>query len=207
MPTSNFFLDTIYALRTTDELILYTVKKEFSTWEEKVVIDFLEEEYNKESTHYPFAAPAFNANAAIWAAKLLYTTAYFYLNRTDDVATVIKRIKTYSEKPTVEEMLSADLVLRFLPQLYNELKRLDFEDSILPLLHKQLQYFHYAAIGMDIEMENVDLSIVFQSQCFQQLYLNRIVERKDIQIAKVEEIAAALRENFGAYKENFWRNL
>jgi MoxR-vWA-beta-propeller ternary system domain bpX4 len=207
MNRENPFLDTIFELRTQEALLLFSDNKKITEREELVVVDFLEEEYAKESTGYPFTAPAFQPDAALWAAKIFYFAAQFFLNRKDSDKQMAKYFPAYSGTITVAEMLSADLVLRFLPALYTELKRIDFEDSILVVLVKHLNQFPYSAINMDAAIEVSNIENLFANPCFRQLYLNRITERKALQWTETPLVQEGLKENFGAYKNIFWRAL
>ncbi len=64
MTNKNYLLDTIFQLRTEEELVYYSFDASFSKEELLTVVDFLEEEYSNEVLHYPYVPPTFNAKAA-----------------------------------------------------------------------------------------------------------------------------------------------
>ncbi len=201
------FLDTIYHLRTIEQVILYNKIMKISETEEKETLAFLETEYEKEILDYPFVAPVFNPKAAMWASKMVYCSAQLLLYREHKLSDLDVFLPDFSGVLDASAMLSADLCLRFLPQIANEINRIDVEDTVLPILKKHLHSFHYSAVGFDLEIEKLNLDIVFSNNCLKQLYLNRIVERKAIKFAILPTINQSLMANFGDYKKEFWKEM
>ena len=66
---NSYFYNTISQLRLREEIVLYDRIIKFLPEDEKLVSDFLQLEYENESQNYPFDAPEFDSNAALWAAK------------------------------------------------------------------------------------------------------------------------------------------
>jgi len=200
------FLETIYHLRTVEHLILYSKLLVLKTQEEKEVVELLRDEYDKEKLHYPFTAPAFDEKAALWGSKIVYFAAQLFLNRSDTAKDLDTLLPAFNNTISASAMLSADLCLRFLPQILGGLRNTDAEDVIIPILEKHLADFHYANIGYEHRDQEYEFSL-FENQCFKQLYLNRITTRQDKYLAKVPEINALLMSNFGNYKKDFWKDL
>ncbi|WP_296150654.1 hypothetical protein [uncultured Flavobacterium sp.] len=199
------FLETIYHLRTIEQIILYDKVMKVSAQEEKETIDFLQDEYEREELDYPFQAPIFEEKASLWASKIVYFASQFLLNRENTNKDLDEFLPKYNGQITVSTHLSADLCLRFLPQVLQEFKRIDADDIIIPILENHLKTFHYSAIGFENSVENIDFKL-FENDCFKQLYLNRITERKDIELSKIPEINVMLQRNFGDYQKVFWKN-
>ncbi|MEN2398609.1 hypothetical protein GKZ90_0002365 [Flavobacterium sp. MC2016-06] len=201
------FLDTIYHLRTIEQVILYNKLMTISKEEEKETISFLETQYERETLDYPCQAPKFSATAAFWGAKTVYSAAQLLLYREHKIEELDVFLPPYNGEINASVILSADLCLRFLPQVVMEMKRIDAEDAAIVILEKHLEYFHYAAIGFDVVSENINLEVVFSDPCFKQLYLNRVVERKAKKTAEIETVKGALMAGFGDYKQVFWKEL
>lgn len=199
------FLETIYHLRTIEQIILYDKVMKVTAEEEKETIDFLRNEYERERLNYPFRAPDFNANAALWASKIVYFSAQFLLNRQNTNKDLNAFLPNCNENLTSSTFLSADLCLRFLPQIVEEFKIIDPDDVIIPILENHLQTFHYSAIGFPNAVEKIDFAL-FENESFKQLYLNRITFRKDIALSKIPAFNKMLQSNFGTYSKQFWNN-
>ncbi|HEX8015376.1 MAG TPA: hypothetical protein VF465_09085 [Flavobacterium sp.] len=205
--TETPFLDTIYHLRTIEQIILTDKFRTISKGEEIDCISFLETEYEREILEYPGNTPDFNADAALWAAKTIYFAAQLLLYREHTISDLNVLLPDFSGKENASAALSADLCLRFLPQILEEMKRIDADDPVIPILEKQLYQFHYSAIGFEIEIEKIDFNTVASNDCLQQLYIDRIVQRKAIKFTESDFIKKQLEIGFGDYKKIFWTQL
>jgi len=201
------FIETLYHLRTIEQVILYHKTMKISDAEAKDAVAFLESEYERESVNYPFLVPEFNGTAALWASKIVYFSAQLLLYREHKVSALPDLLPNYSGTIDASAVLSADICLRFLPQIRDELKRIDAADAILPILEHHLQQFHFSAVGFDLDKEVIDVTPFFTDACLKQLYLDRIVSRKAYKLAEQPEINVCLLANFGAYKKEFWNEL
>ncbi|WP_291146606.1 hypothetical protein [Flavobacterium sp. UBA7680] len=201
------FLDTIYHLRTIEQVILYDKLITISETEETEAVLFLETEYEKEILEYPGTAPDFNAEAALWAAKTVYLATQLLLHREHKRDDLNILLPDYAEIQDASAIISADLCLRFLPQIVGEIKRLDPEDLIIEILEKHLIQFHYSAIGSELDIENVSFEIIEANDCLLQLYIDRVVQRKSIKWAQPDFIKKQLEIGFGDYQKLFWSQL
>lgn len=201
------FLDTIYHLRTIEQVILYDKLITISETEETEAVLFLETEYEKEILEYPGTAPDFNAEAALWAAKTVYLATQLLLHREHKRDDLNILLPDYAGIQDASAIISADLCLRFLPQIVGEIKRLDPEDLIIEILEKHLIQFHYSAIGSELDIENVSFEIIEANDCLLQLYIDRVVQRKSIKWAQPDFIKKQLEIGFGDYQKLFWSQL
>lgn len=200
------FLETIYHLRTIEKVILYTKLEELSAKEEGDTLDFLESEYEKESLDYPFCAPVFNGYAAIWAAKIIYNSAQLLLHREMEVVDLSSIVPVFPAK-TAADMLAADLCLRFLPQVLENLRIIDPNDKLIIILENILGMFPYSAIGAELENVETDLTLILEDDCLRQLYLDRVMHLKAIKEAENPLIYEWLLAGFGNHKKEFWPEL
>lgn len=201
------FLETIYHLRTIEQIILYNKMTKVSNKEETETILFLETQYENEILEYPGQAPDFHGEAALWGAKIIYFAAQLVLFRDHKIEELDIFLPDFKGKINAQVLLSADLCLRFLPQIILELKRIDAEDTVIPILQKHMTDFSYSAIGFDVVSETINLDVVFSDPCLKQLYLNRVVERKDKKFAEAASVKTELLAGFGDYKQVFWNEL
>jgi hypothetical protein len=201
------FLDTIYHLRTIEQIILYNKIGAISRTEDIDTVLFLETEYENETLEYPDGALKFNSDAALWAAKIVYSAAQLLLYREHKISDLNVFLPEYKGKMDASVLLSADICLRFLPQIILEKKRMDADDLVIPILENHLVQFHYSAIGFEVDMIKIDFEILATNNCLQQLYIDRIVQRKAIKFTESDFIKKQLEIGFGDYRKIFWAQL
>lgn len=204
--TKYYFLDTIQTLRKQEEAILYEKLLPISEQEKKAVADFLYLEYQQESLEYPYQAPEFDAFAALWAAEFLYTALQLVLQREQKEQDLAQLLPGFQEGITPSGILSADLCLRFLPDVIIQLKLIDSEDPLIEMLEKQLTIWHYSGINYALPLEDPDFNTIANNPCLHQLYINRIVKHKKLHLAKHPAFKASILANFGLFAGEFWND-
>lgn len=207
MENKSPFLDTLFLLRKEGALTVFSDLKTLYEKEEKEAEDFFESEFEKERLDFLSDKLPFNKEAAIWAAKILYHSAQLYLIRKDTAKDLEKLIPQYQDEKDVSAILSADLSLRFLPQLLDALQIADSTDPLVKILENILQQFHYSGIGLDLNLEKINWEEELKNKTYRKLYLERIVGKKAYKLAEIPYINQLLIAEFGMYKDIFWREL
>lgn len=207
MENKSPFLDTLFLLRKDGALTIFSDLKILSEKEENEAEDFFESEFEKERLDFLSDKIPFNKEAAIWAAKILYHSAQLYLIRKDTAKDLEKLIPNYQGEKNVSAILSADLSLRFLPQLLDALQLADSTDPLMKMLENILHQFHYSGIGLDLNLEKINWDEELKDKTYRKLYLERIVEKKAYKLAEIPYINQLLIAEFGMYKDIFWREL
>lgn len=202
------FYNTICQIRTKEEVILYDELMTISEEELLKVAEFLEAEFKKEVNNHQDNSIEFDKNAAIWAAKITYFSWQLLLNRKNTFKEIEKYLEKYKRVINESAIISADLCLRFLPQVVLDLKQIDNDDPIVSVLNDILQEFPYSAIGYGIvSVEIFEQQLIKNSTNLTLLFLNRIVERRDFAFASSLYWKRQLQVFFGDYKETFWNEL
>lgn len=209
MNSKNNILQTVHFLRTNQELVIYTNKPKVTAKELEDLAVFLEDEYHTECLDYPYTSSGFNKNAAIWAAKILYFATQFLAHRNDEPKNIQKYFPSYEGDINPSTLLSADITLRFLPFVINELKAIDFDDWLINILLELITPFAYSTIGNDFELKfDTDLlKKASQDQCFKTLFSNRIIEKKDTLWANHTLYKDEINVHLGMHKPIFWKHL
>ncbi|SKB51575.1 hypothetical protein SAMN05421800_102383 [Chryseobacterium balustinum] len=207
MENKSPFLDTLFLLRKEGTLTIFSDFKTLSEKEEKEAEDFFESDFEKERLDFLSDKIPFNKEAAIWSAKVLYHSAQLYLIRKDTAKNLEKVIPQYLGEKNVSAILSADLSLRFLPQLLHALQIADSTDPLVKMLENILHQFHYSGIGLDLNLEKINWEEELKDKIYRKLYLERIVEKKAYSLAEIPYINQLLIAEFGMYKDIFWREL
>lgn len=207
MENSSPFLDTLFLLRKEECITIFSDLKEISKKEEQDAADYFETEFEKERLEFLSDQISCNKETAVWAGKILYHSAQLYLIRRDTAKDLNTLIPPYKGIRDISSRLSADLSLRFLPQIVSELQVADSEDPLIILLEAILSEFHYSAIGFDADVEKVNWEEELKDKTYRKLYLERIVENKAYKLAEIPFINKLLIAEFGLHKDAFWREL
>lgn len=201
------FLDTIFLLRNDGCLTIFSDIKEISKKEEQEVAAYLESEFENERLEFLSDQINYDSETAVWAAKVLYHSAQLYLIRKDTDKNLETLIQPFKGKMDISAILSADLSLRYLPQIISVLQSADPEDPLIRILENILTYFHYSAIGFELDVEKINWEEELKDKTYRKLYLERIVEKKVYKLAEIPYINQLLIAEFGMYKDVFWREL
>lgn len=207
METKSLFLDTLFLLRKDECITIFTDLQEISKKEEEDAADYFGSEFEKERLEFLSDQINCNHEAAVWAAKVLYHSAQLYLIRKDTAKDLEKLIPQFKGKRDTSSILSADLSLRFLPQIISALQNADPEDPLVKMLENILTQFHYSGIGWDLDLENINWEEELKDKTYRKLYLERIVEKKSYRLAEIPYINQLLMAEFAMYKDIFWREL
>ncbi|WP_278352847.1 hypothetical protein [Chryseobacterium gleum] len=207
METKSPFLDTIFLLRKEECITLFSSLQQISPQEEAEAGDYFETEFEKERLEFLSDRLTCNKEAAVWAAKVLYYSTQLYLIRENTEKNIEKLIPGFKWTRDISSILSADLSLRFLPQVIIALNTVDPEYPLIAMLENILMQFHYSGIGYDLDLKNVNWKQELADNTYRKLYLERIVEKRDYKLAEIPFINKLLTAEFGMHKDAFWREL
>ena len=207
METKSPFLDTIFLLRKEECITLFSSLQQISPQEEAEAGDYFETEFEKERLEFLSDQLTCNKETAVWAAKILYYSAQLYLIRENTEKNIENLIPAFKGNRDISSILSADLSLRFLPQVIVALNSVDPEDPLIAMLENILTQFHYSGIGYDLDLKNINWQEELKDTTYRKLYLERIVEKKDYKLAEIPFINKLITAEFGIHKDAFWREL
>ncbi|WP_426477226.1 hypothetical protein ACP3T3_18490 [Chryseobacterium sp. CBSDS_008] len=207
METKSPFLDTIFLLRKEECITLFSSLQQISPQEEEEAGDYFETEFEKERLEFLSDQLTCSKDTAVWAAKVLYHSAQLYLIRENTGKNIENLIPGFKGSRDISSILSADLSLRFLPQVIIALNTIDPEDPLITMLENILTQFHYSGIGYDLDLKNINWQEELKHKTYRKLYLERIVEKRDYKLAEIPLINKLLTAEFGIHKDAFWREL
>lgn len=192
-------------LRTNEEVMLYNNVLEIAENDSKEVIAFLENEYKNESFGYPHSCPAFNREAALWSAKTIYNAAQLMLYREHKEADLSLFLPGFNDDPAPSEILSADLCFRFLPDILIQLKFIDGEDKLITLLERHLTAWHFSGVNYQLNIERLNFEKIKSDLCLHQLYVDRIILNRKIQLAKHSAFINLIAAGLSIYAQELWK--
>lgn len=201
------FLDTLFLLRQEECITIFSDIHDISMKEEENAMDYFQAEFEKERLEFLSDTIVCDPETALWAAKVVYYSAQLHLIRQNTAKDLNKLIPPFKGEREVSTLLSADLSLRFLPQIVSALQMADPEDPLVKMLESVLKQFHYSAVGSDLELEDINWEGELRDKTYRKLYLERIVEKKAYKLAEIPYINQLLIAEFGLYKDIFWKEL
>lgn len=207
MQTGSPFLDTIFLLRKSGSMTVFSDLQKISAKEENEAGDYFEAEFEKERLEFLSAEIPFHREAAVWGAKVLYHSTQLYLIRKNTAKDLDKLIPKLKIPADTSSILSADLSLRFLPQIASLLHSADSHDPLIKILEDILTQFHYSAVGYHLDLEKVNWEKELKNNTYRKLYLERIVEKRAYELAEIPYINKLLMADFGMHKDGYWRDL
>ena len=202
---TNYFLKMLQHLHQHEEVLLYSNILNITNEEQQEVTDYLETKYKEESLEFPYQTPSFDQEAAIWAANILYSASHLLLHRENRVEDLNKILPPFFIRVTPSAMLSADLSLRFLPDLIKQTEVIDPEDMLIDILERHLTTWHYSGINYDLPINELDLKFIKTDNCLYQLYINRIIEFKKQKLAQHNVFYTGVKTSLGLYAADFWK--
>ena len=192
-------------LHQHEEVLLYSNILDISVDEQQAVIQYLGQYYEQETLDYPHTAPHFDGDAALWAAHTLYMANQLLLFRENKREDLAKILPPYTYELTPSAILSADLTLRFLPDVIKQLAEIDPEDVLIPILEGHLCAWHYSRINYELEM-NLAFANIQKNDCLMQLYTNRIIRYKRKDLAFQEIFYPQVKASLGMHAGHFWKD-
>lgn len=148
-----------------------------------------------------FTPPAFSLPAASWAALRLYRACQFLVFRDLSAAIVEDHLATACPEPCSPSVVySADLTLRFLPDVISLARGIATGDPLVDALHRLARAWPLSSVGC-LRLEPVDPSPFLDHPCLRRLYVDRILERRDTSRLDHPSVRAAVREALGLFPE------
>ncbi|CAN5802394.1 hypothetical protein BH09VER1_BH09VER1_49530 [soil metagenome] len=144
-------------------------------------------------------APGLDLEVGKWAAALLYRMSQLVVLRTIEAEEVAAsfQVRCPSERSPATDY-SADLFLRYLPDVHALAKRLAADDPLVAQLEKLAGDWPLSSVGMkDIARGRIDSFI--HDASLRQLYVDRIIENKAFHLAQEPEMAEEIRVSCGVF--------
>ena len=161
------------------------------------VIEIISEMDSSARLHGPENLPDLLPEATIWAAERLADICQFIAFREIPAETIAEHMRLPCSLETgPSTIFSADLVLRYLPDCYILAKGISRDD---PLVIEMLEMGHrwpLSSVGIE-GLGDVEPGDLIDHPALRQLYVDRIIEHKDISRAQYPLIEPHVRRALG----------
>lgn len=148
-------------------------------------------------------APPLSIPVATWALRLIEQAARCFTYRDiepEEIATALS--VPPPDAPTASRFYSADLFLRYLPDIARLARSAGPDDPLVRQLDMIGCGWPLSSVGMaDVTCELGAVEAVLANPCLRQLYVDRVIERQDTSRLQLAAVRAAVREALGAHVE------
>jgi len=149
----------------------------------------------------PGVLPALDLPAAYWAACLLMAGCRFLIARDEAPESMGPVLSMPCPSPLNESTVySADLFLRFLPDLHRMAKRLAADDPLVGLLERVGKEWPLSSVGMD-NTAGGSLESFIRHPGLAQVYADRVIAQRAMDRLDEPGIRRRVRSSYGAYPE------
>ncbi|TGD79543.1 hypothetical protein [Hymenobacter wooponensis] len=159
--------------------------------------------YTEDRLHLPNAAPAFSAEAALWSAQLLYHSVQLTLLRDLDETVVHTYLTDFRGPVSPAIIYSADLTLRYLPDLLQLAKGLAPADILVVRLQQLGQQWPFSFVGVELEGP-LALASLLAHPALRAGYTDRVIRTGDLSRARQPEVTILVQEALGHYAAELW---
>ena len=204
-PMPGLFLQMLHHLRQREEVLLFGHRLEVSETESREVLDFLVVEYRTEALNWPGACPLFDEAAALWAAKTVYLAAQLMLYRKDEARDLPVLLPDYAGPVTPAAALSADLTLRFLPEILRHLHLIAPDDPLIPLLAAFAPRWPYSFLLQTEIQELADMQWLMDDSCLRQLFADRVIATQNHVLARHPSVQPLVLASLGLHASTLWK--
>ncbi|WP_291913739.1 hypothetical protein [Chitinophaga sp. CB10] len=163
----------------------------------------LQSYYYNDAQEMPGKAPAFHPDAALWSACYIYRAAQLSAIATPPAADVHRLLTPYPGNINAETIYSADLCLRYLPDLTGLSKGNAAEDILITQLRETAALWPFSSTGIKIPTTYIP-DAIWQHPALLAAYADRIIVTRDSARLRHPKILPAVLKALGNYQEILW---
>lgn len=151
----------------------------------------------------PSDAPAFDLDAARWAARILFRASCLLADRTVDASAVAAALGVRGPEPRAAGVCwSADVFLRHLAELHGLARGLAPDDPLVAEIERHAASWPLSSVGMKLAAPAAaPPDCVAADPCLRRLYVDRVLHRGDTSRLAVPWVTEGVRAALGAHPE------
>ncbi|MBC9930215.1 hypothetical protein [Chitinophaga qingshengii] len=159
--------------------------------------------YQHDLADMPGQAPAFDGNTALGAAGFIYRAAQLIKLRQIDDAGIAQLLPEYPGAASPEAVYSADLCLRYLPDLLSMAKNLAPADPLVQRLTETAARWPFSSTGTNI-CPTAPVAVITEHPSLLQAYTDRIIASKDAGRCNDVTVMNSVKAALGNYADLLW---
>ena len=171
--------------------------------EKTTVAEFLKDLHRQDAENVPATAPSFCAEAAVWGLSWLYSAIQLTVIRHLPEEGISEYLVPYTGAMEPSAIYSADISLRYLPQVSALIKKLAPNDKLLDFTDSVAAQWPFSSVGMELKTQP-DLSAIIKHAALRQAYVDRIIAEKDLARVVDADINLLVSESLGMHQNLLW---
>ncbi|MGN7819396.1 hypothetical protein ACTJJB_04655 [Chitinophaga sp. 22536] len=199
MNLSSFVTTLVRDGQVTVATVAHPFSQDDLTETRKVLLNY----YQHDVTDMPGQAPAFDSDAALWAAGFLYRGAQLIKLRHIDNAGIDQWLPKHPGAAGPEAVYSADLCLRYLPDLLSMARDLTPADPLVQRLTETAAQWPFSSTGMNI-FPVTPLTAITGHPSLLLAYTDRVIASKDTGRCSNPTVMTAVKAALGNYADLLW---
>jgi hypothetical protein len=162
--------------------------------------------YQRDKLAMPYDAPPFDPEAALWGAKYIFYVCQLILLRNVEESEMQQYLQSFEGERSASAIYSADLLLRFLPDLFRLASGLSPEDPLVVNLKNTALGWPFSAVGLKNVVSQAD-AVILEDRSLRYAYIDRIIQFKDVERLKGAHEMELLKEVLGEHQAILWPGL
>ncbi len=171
--------------------------------DEEKTTELLYQYYLEDKLEMPLAPPAFDKNAAIWAAKYFYNALQLTVLRNETETSIYEKLNPYNEVISTSSIYSIDLIFRYLPDLIKLVKGLAPSDILVKILTETASDWPFSSVGVELNSIRNE-GLIFTESSLKITYIDRIIYAKDSKRIIDNQLHQHITDAAGLYLNSFW---
>ncbi|MBO9732257.1 MAG: hypothetical protein J7623_26685 [Chitinophaga sp.] len=159
--------------------------------------------YQQDILEIPGTAPDFDAAAALWSAGYIYRIVQLAMLRDAGTAQLQEWLTPYPLPQTAAAIYSADLCLRYLPDLLSLSKGLAPDDPLVQQIRETAMQWPFSSTGMNLPAQG-DMSVIISSPSLLQAYADKIIATRDSGRCDIPAVQQIVTASLGNYTSVLW---
>jgi hypothetical protein len=169
--------------------------------EEKAgIIGFLRAFQQNDRQEMPLEAPEFEPEAALWAAEYIFKAMQFLAMRNLEVELIPVHLPQFGMGINPSVAYSADLCLRYLPQIYHWSKAISQDDPLLLHFQETAKIWPFSCVGIPRSEEGR----IPEHPSLRLAYAARILAAQDLQLAIRQDQKPLIQAALGPMAAKVW---
>jgi len=160
--------------------------------------------YDEDILEMPLTPPDFSIEAALWGAEYFYNGLQMMMQRSveDDMLSIY--LKPFEGPYDASTIYSADLILRYLPDLLQTAKGLAPADSLLSYITQTGSQWPFSTASEELDHDEGRVDMILNHASLRIAYADRIIRSKNKKLAEREKIKEIITEALGDHVNIIW---
>ncbi|MCA9142072.1 MAG: hypothetical protein KDB05_04770 [Planctomycetales bacterium] len=178
-----------------------TVSAAVSTADQQEAVRLLRECERCDRANWPDGPPTYSEQIGLWSANLLYRACHFVVDRDANPESLSRVLMAEPPEPfSATTHYSADLTLRFLPDVLKLARSAAGDDPLVAMLLTLGEQWPLASVGMG-PLPAVNVRCIVADPCLRQAYVDRILKKSDLSRLNNSTVRQAIQASLGLYPE------